>query len=233
MFLKSLALTLAASLAAVSLAACGGGDTVAGRDKVVLVEGDAFMGPADAKVTVIEYGSPTCPGCKRWHDLFWPEVKRDYIDTGKIKFIFREFAIHGAIDHGIFSVARCAGPEDFFAVLDEAFLSQDKLAMAAQTGDALPELRALGAKFNLNAEQVNTCIDEKANVRRINDVGTDARQKGINSTPTFLVNGVKIADSNWPAVKIAVDAALAGGDVPAQPAAPADDGHAHAPGETH
>lgn len=108
MFLKSLAITLAASLAAVSLGACGGSGP-AGREKIVLVEGDAFKGPADAKVTVIEYGSPTCPGCKRWNELYWPEVKRDYVDTGKIKFVFREFAIHGAIDAGIFSVARCMG----------------------------------------------------------------------------------------------------------------------------
>ena len=60
MFLK----TLAGAIAALALAACG----PAGRDKIVNVEGDAFMGPADAKVTVIEYGSPTCPGCKFWHD---------------------------------------------------------------------------------------------------------------------------------------------------------------------
>lgn len=232
MFLKSLAITLAASLAAVSLGACGG--PAAGRDRIVLVEGDAFKGPADAKVTVIEYGSPTCPGCKRWHQLFWPEVKRDYVDTGKIKFVFREFAVHGAIDAAIFSVARCAGQEDFFSVLDEAFAQQDKLVMAAQTGDAMPALRELGAKFSLNDAQVNQCVDEPANIRRVNDVGADARQKGVNSTPTFLVNGVKIADSDWAAVKIAVDAALAGGEIPAQPEAPAThDGHDHAAGEQH
>lgn len=232
MFLKSLAAALAATLATVSLAACD--NAPAGREKIVLVEGDAFKGPADAKVTVIEYGSPTCPGCKRWHDLFWPEVKRDYVETGKIKFIFREFAIHGPIDAAIFSVARCAGSSDFFEVLDEAFASQNELVAAAQSGDAMPALRQLGAKFKLSEAQVNQCVDEPANIRRINDVGTDARQKGVNSTPTFLVNGVKIADSDWPAVKIAVDAALAGGDVPEQPAAPAgDDGHDHAPDESH
>ncbi|OYX51642.1 MAG: hypothetical protein B7Y90_01250 [Alphaproteobacteria bacterium 32-64-14] len=231
MFLKSLAVALAATLAAGSLAACGG--PAPGRDKIVLVEGDAFKGPADAKVTVIEYGSPTCPGCKNWHDQNWAEVKRDYIETGKIKFIFREFAIHGPIDFGIFSVARCAGQEDFFEVLDEAFLRQQELVKAAESGDAMPALRLLGAKFNLSEEQVNSCVDEKANIRRINDVGTDATQKGINSTPTFVVNNVKIADSNWSAVKIAIDAALAGEAPPAQPVAPAGDGHEHAPGEQH
>ena len=231
MVLKSLAVLFAASLMAVSLSGCD--SAPAGRETIVLVEGDAFKGPADAKVTVIEYGSPTCPGCKRWHDLFWPEVKRDYVDTGKIKFVFREFAIHGAIDAGIFSVARCAGQEDFFGVLDEAFARQEQLVMAAQRGNAIPELQALGAKFNLSPQQVISCVDERANIRRINDVGADARQKGINSTPTFLVNGVKIADSDWAAVKLAVDAALAGGDIPAQPGTASTDGHDHAPGEQH
>lgn len=231
MFLKSLAVALAATLAAGSLAACGG--PAPGRDKIVLVEGDAFVGPADAKVTVIEYGSPTCPGCKNWHDMYWAEVKRDYVDTGKIKFIFREFAIHGPIDFGIFSVARCAGQEDFFEVLDEAFVRQNELVAAAGAGDAMPALRSLGAKFNLSEAQVDSCIDEKANVRRINDVSADAAQKGINSTPTFVVNGVKIADSNWSAVKLAVDAALAGEAPPEQTVAPGGDGHAHVPGDQH
>lgn len=231
MFLKSLAITLAASLAAVSLGACGG--QTAGREKIVLVEGDAFKGPADAAVTVIEYGSPTCPGCKRWHELFWPEVKRDYVDTGKIKFVFREFAIHGALDSAIFGIARCTSQDEFFDVVSEAFASQEKIVAAAQEGDALPALNELGAKFNLSEAQVKSCMDEPANIRRINDVGADARQKGINSTPTFVVNGVKIADSDWAAVKIAVDAALAGGEIPAQTDAPAGDGHDHAPGEAH
>jgi len=231
MFLKSLAVALAATLAAGSLAACGG--PAPGRDKIVLVEGDAFKGSADAKVTVIEYGSPTCPGCKNWHDRYWEEVKRDYVDTGKIKFIFREFAIHGPIDFGIFSVARCAGQEDFFEVLDEAFVRQNELVEAAGSGTSMQALASLGAKFSLSEAQVTSCVDEKANIRRINDVGTDAAQKGINSTPTFVVNGVKIADSDWSAVKLAVDAALAGEAPPAQPAAPADDGHEHAPGEQH
>ena len=90
MFLRS----LAAAFLGLALAACGEPT----RSELIPVEGDAAMGPADAKVTLVEYGSPTCPGCKFWHDTYWEEVKRDYIAPGKIKFVFREFAIHGAID---------------------------------------------------------------------------------------------------------------------------------------
>lgn len=216
MFLKSLATVLFAA----SLAACGGST---GRAAVTPVEGDAAIGPADAKVTLVEYGSPTCPACKSWHDQFWPEVKRDYVDTGKIKFVFREFAIHGAIDAGIFAVARCAGPNDFYAVLDEAFVRQQDLTRAGMQGSALPELTALGGKFNLSADQVKTCLNDPAIIRRINDVRSDASGKGIDSTPSFVLNGTVLATNDWNQIKPMIDTVLTGGAVPAQ----ADDGHGH------
>lgn len=225
MFLRS----LAAAILGLSLAACGG---PAGRAELTPVEGDAAIGPADAKVTLIEYGSPTCPACKGWHDTFFPELKADYVDTGKVKFVFREFALHGAIDAGIFAVARCAGASDFYAVLDEAFERQDKLSQAGVRGNALPELTSLGEKFQLSADQVKSCINDRNIVRRINDVYADAKNKGINSTPTFVLNGTVLASNDWRAIKPLIDAALTGAAVPEQ-VAPADDGHGHAPGETH
>jgi len=222
MFLRS----LAAAVLGLSLAACG----PAARTELIPVEGDAAVGPADAKVTLIEYGSPTCPACKAWHDTFWPEVKRDYVDTGKMKFVFREFAIHGPIDAGIFAVARCAGAEDFYAVLDEAFVRQNTLVEASMKGNALAELSALGEKFRLSGDQVKSCLADRNIVRRINDVSLDAQSKGINSTPTFVLNGTVLASNNWADIKPMVDAVLAGGAVPEQAL---DDGHGHAPGEAH
>lgn len=217
----------AGALVALSLAAC----TPQGRASLSPVEGDAFVGQADAKVTVVEYGSPTCPACKSWHDTNFPIIKADYVDTGKVKFVFREFAIHGATDAAIFSIARCAGEKDFFAVLDEAFLKQNEIVTATMKGEVIPELNALGAKFQLSAEQVKTCINDKTNVRRINDVRADTQTKGIDSTPTFMVDGVVIEDNRWPAVKAAIDARLGGTPVPAT--APASDGHLHGPDEPH
>ena len=229
MFLK----TLAGIVAALALAACG----PAGRDKIVNVEGDAFMGPQDAKVTVIEYGSPTCPGCKYWHDTFLGEMKRDYVDTGKIKFIFREYAIHGAIDAGIFAVARCAGTEDYFAVLDEAFARQRDIVMASQQGESIPALKSLGEKFQLSGAQVDACLTDKQNVQRVNDVGAYARQIGVESTPTFFVNGVEISapdlSQQWTLMKTAIDAALSGQAIAPTPMAPPAEAHEHVPGEQH
>ena len=113
---------LAAALAALALAAACGPQA---RGSLTPVEGDSFLGPADAKVTVIEYGSPTCPACKSWHDQNWAELKPDYIDTGKIKFVFREFAIHDPPSMPASSrIARCAGTRRLFPLLDEAFARQ-------------------------------------------------------------------------------------------------------------
>lgn len=228
MYLKS----LAGALVALSLAACDGGG---GRAELVPVEGDAFLGPADAKVVVLEYGSPTCPACKNWHDQFFPDLKAEYIDTGKVKFVWREFAIHGPIDAGVFSIARCAGKDDFFPVLDEAFLRQQDIVEASMKGESIVALNALGAKFQLSAEQVKSCMSDKTIVRRINDVSTDAQGKGINSTPTFVVDGVVMKANDWPSIKAAIDTALSGAPVVEQaaPVIPGDDGHGHAPGETH
>lgn len=228
MYLKS----LAGALVALSLAACGG---ASGRAELVPVEGDAFLGPADAKVVVMEYGSPTCPACKNWHDQLFPDLKAEYIDTGKVKFVWREFAIHGAIDAGVFSIARCAGAKDFFPVLDEAFLRQQEIVEASMKGESIVALNALGEKFQLSPEQVKSCMSDKTIVRRINDVGTDAQNKGINSTPTFVVDGVVMKANDWPSIKAAIDTALSGGTVVEQapPVIPGDDGHGHGPGETH
>ena len=222
MFLRS----IAAALLGLALAACG----PTGRTELTPVEGDAAIGPADAKVTLVEYGSPTCPGCKAWHDTFWPELKRDYVDTGKVKFVFREFAIHGAIDAGIFAIARCAGKDEFYAVLDEAFVRQEKIVIESGKGEAKAELYALGAKFGMSEEQAQSCMDNRAIIRRINDVRADAQGKGINSTPSFVLNGVVLASSDWRTIKPLIDAALTGGAIPDQPV---EEAHEHVPGETH
>ena len=236
MYLKS----LASALLAISFVAC----TPAPPAKLLPVEGDAFMGPADAKVTVVEYGSPTCPACKAWHDTNYPVLKADYVDTGKVKFVFREFAIHGAVDAAIFAIARCSGSKDFFAVLDEAFLRQQKIVEASMKDSPIPELNSLGEKFNLSAEQVKSCINDKDIIRRINDVRADTQTKGIDSTPTFMVDGVVLADNAWPGVKAAIDAGLSGGAAPVAPAAapaapattpatPSAGGPLHSPDEPH
>lgn len=195
-----------AAIAALALAsACG----QQARSAVTLVEGDAFLGPADAKVTVIEYGAPTCPGCKAWHDQNWGRLKAAYVDTGKIKFIFREFPSHNPpVDAAIFSLARCAGTADYFPVLDEAFARQMDIELASRGGTARQALESLGQKFRLSKEQVESCIKDPKNIQRIVDVQDEGYNRGVNSTPTFFLNDVEVPDPRFESLAPAIDAAL-------------------------
>jgi protein-disulfide isomerase len=213
MFLKS----LGAAIAALALAAACGPQA---RSSITLVDGDAFLGPADAKVTVIEYGAPTCPGCKAWHDQNWERLKAAYIDTAKIKFIFREFPSHNPpVDAAIFSIARCAGSADYFPVIDEAFLQQNKIEGASRGGSVLAELEALGQKFRMSKAQVESCIKDPKNIQRIVDVQNEGYGRGVHSTPTFFLNDVEVADPRFEALSPAIDVAL-GGAAPAPALAP-------------
>jgi protein-disulfide isomerase len=222
--------TLGAAIAAITLAAACGQQARATLDPV---QGHASMGPADAQVVVVEYGSPTCPGCKSWHDQYWEPLKTNYITPGKVRFEFRELAVHGALDAAIFAVARCAGDEDYFAVLDEVFANQAELVRAASgAGGAVPELAKLGAKFNLSAEQVETCIRDPAIIQHVYDMQAESRSRGVEATPTFFINDQMVNNPRIEAMGPRIDALLAG-ETPPPEAPVSHEGHDHAEGEAH
>jgi protein-disulfide isomerase len=202
MFLK----TLGAAIAALVLAAgCG----PQARGSLTPVVGDSFLGPADAKVVVTEYGAPTCPGCKNWHDQNWAQLKAAYIDTGKIKFIFREFPSHNPpVDAAIFSIARCAGAADWFPLIDEAFARQEDIQRASDTGKVIEALNSLGQKFRLSPDQVEACIKDPKNIQRIYDVQEEGGGRGVNSTPTFFLDDKEAPDPRFEALSKEIDAAL-------------------------
>lgn len=224
---------LGAAIAALTLAsACG----PQARGALTPLEGDAFLGAADAKVIVIEYGAPTCPGCKGWHVQNWAQLKSGYIDTNKIKFIFREFPSHNPpVDAAIFSLARCAGTADWFPLIDEAFARQEDIERASRSAAGpQQELISLGAKFRLSEDQVKACIKDPKNLQRIIDVQEAGFAKGVHSTPTFFLNDVEVADPRFASLSAQIDAVLGGAApvaAPTETPAPAD--HEHVPGEQH
>lgn len=184
------------------------------------VAGDSFLGPADAAVTVIEFGAPTCPACKSWHDAVWAQLKTTYIDTGKVKFVFRELPSHNPpVDSAIASIARCSGNDTYFKVLDEAFKRHAEIETASHgaTGPR-PALVSLGAKFGMSAEQVEACIRDPANIARIQQVQADANARGVNGTPTFFVNDRMVNDARFDALSSEIEAALAASAPAPQPA---------------
>ena len=196
------ALTGAALTAMVSLSACGG-------DKAAsAAEGDMGLGlPDGAKVTVVEYASVTCSHCAVWQQEVWPEFKAKYVDTNKIRYVFREFPTPPVpVAAAGFLVARCAGPDKYFDVLHEIMASQNEIFGGTPPRTVLLRI-AQGA--GMSEAQFTACVtDEKASAaleKRV-QAGLDA---GVQGTPTFMVNGEKVADSSLAGLSGKIDAELA------------------------
>ena len=196
-----------AALTAAALAAMA---TVAGctAKSGGAAEGDMSVGAgADAKVTVVEYASVTCGHCAVWNEEVWPEFKTKYVDTKKVRYVFREFptppqdiAVAG------FLIARCAGPDKYFDVVHDIMASQKEWMAGVAPRTTL--FRAAAAA-GLSQEQTEACIRDKAAIEEMSNrikAGIDA---GVTGTPTFIVNGTKVADSSLSGLSQAIDAELA------------------------
>lgn len=171
-------------------------------------QGDMGMGAGeDAKVTVVEYASVTCGHCAVWNEEVWPEFKTKYVDTKKVRYVFREFptppqdiAVAG------FLIARCAGPDKYFDVVHDIMASQKEWMAGVAPRTTL--FRAAAAA-GLSQEQTEACISDKAAIEEMSNrikAGIDA---GVTGTPTFLVNGTKVLDSSMSGLSEAIDAELA------------------------
>jgi protein-disulfide isomerase len=217
------------ALGGLLLAACG-----QGARTFTPVEGDASMGPASASVVLVEYGAPTCPACLDWHKRTWKELKSAYIESGKIRFVFRPLPSHNPpVDAAIAAIARCVGAEEFMNVIDEGFARHQQIEEASMNGVVQTELVSLAAKFGMSEAQTQACIKDPANRKRIFDVQAQAEQDGVTGTPTFLVDGRIVRDPSFRGLSQAIDTALAApvppSGAPAQPAPTPDAASAPAP----
>jgi len=147
-------------------------------------EGDMTMGPETAKVTVVEYASASCPHCANFYKTTFPDLKKDYIDTGKIRFIFREFP-HNQPALAAFMVARCAPKEKYFPLIDMFFTQQDSWLEAPLEG-----LRKIAQLAGFTKESFDACLKNEAVAKGILAVRDQAEKDfGVDSIPTFFVNG--------------------------------------------
>lgn len=220
---------LAATLA-LAAAACGDSKPAAGAFTPVEVNpalGDVPLGKADAPVTMVEYAALTCSHCRDFWKWELPKLKSTYLDTGKVKLIYRDFPIDGQGMGLLFaSVARCGGEAKYVDMVDEFFTRQFDLLSAAQTGSALPVLNEIGAKFGLSQDQILTCIDHRPDLKAaITKMQQEGAAKGVNSTPTIFINDQVVSNPTWENVVAAIEKEL-GNPVPAAattetPAAPA------------
>ena len=150
---------------------------------------ERVLGKADAPVTIIEFASLTCPHCKDFEVNVLPKLKTAYIDTGKVKLVYRDFPLDGRALLAAMT-ARCAPKDRYFAFLDALFRGQDSWARAQDTTQALGQVARLGG---MSQADFDACIKNQALFEAIKKDATDAQQQyKIESTPTFIINGKKM-----------------------------------------
>ena len=173
--------------AALTLAACSGGG--GGKPST----DDMTLGNPDAKVTVTEVASASCSHCATWNEEVWPSFKAKYVDTGKVNYVLKEFLTPPVdLAAAAFLTARCAGKDKYFSVLDAVFRAQPSIY---QTGDVRGELLRIANSAGLSEEQFNQCIRDEDALKALNErVEKTANDMDVTGTPTFFVNGKKIAD---------------------------------------
>ena len=192
---------------ALSLALLGGsslsqiGATAFADDKVDTAElmkpealPDMIMGSDSAPVTIIEYASATCPHCAHFQETTFPELKKQYIDTGKVKYIFREFPLDN-LAAAAFMLARCAGKDEhqkYFALVDTLFKQQATWAVEKP----IPPLMTIAKQAGFTEETFNACLANQQVLDGIEKVRSRAVDVfKVSSTPTFFINGERRAGS--------------------------------------
>lgn len=149
---------------------------------------DLVLGNPDAKVTIVEYASMTCSHCATFHNNVLPELKKKYIDTGQVRLIFREFPLDILAEAGSM-LARCAG-DKAFAMLEVLFQKQDEWVVR---DDPASKLFEIAKQAGFTKERFDKCLTDDELHKQVQEMRTQANQQfGVNSTPTFFINGKRL-----------------------------------------
>jgi protein-disulfide isomerase len=150
--------------------------------------GDVMLGSDKAPVTIIEYASMTCPHCAHFSENTFPELKKRYIDTGKVRFTLRTFPLDELAAAG-FMIALCDGKDKYMPIVETLFAKQEDWIVK----DPIPPLEGIAKQFGFTDDQFKKCLANQKLLDDIQAVRDHAVQKlGVNSTPTFFINGKKL-----------------------------------------
>lgn len=170
---------------------------------------DMAIGNLDSKVVLTEYASYTCPHCANFHEQVFKDLKRDYIDTGKIKFVYREVYFDR---YGLWAamIARCGGEMRYFGIQDLIFANLKEWAGSDDPAKVVDNLRRLGRTAGLDDAAMDACLNDGAMAQAmVNKYQADSEADGITSTPSFILNGAKHSNMNYADLKALLDAELA------------------------
>lgn len=173
-----------------------------------VVAGERVLGRADAPVTVIEYASFTCPHCAEWSLNVLPAFKARWIDTGEVRLVYRDLPT-GPAEPAVLAakLTRCVAPERAFPVIETLFAQQDAARlMRWPTGWFLNAM----AEGGRPPQEVAACVEDPATEAALNADLEGARAAGVTGTPTFFVDGVRVADPTLEGLAAVIDPLLAG-----------------------
>lgn len=162
---------------------------------------DHTMGKRSAPIVVIEYAAPTCPHCAHFDEDVFPVLKANYIDTGKVFYVFRVFPLHPS-DGAAEAMARCQPKDKYFQFIDLLFQNQAMWDWENQVQDIHGGLVKVGRIAGMTPDKVDSCIGDQAMQEKINKVAQDGQQRyNITGTPTFVINGNVDRTGNMVAVE--------------------------------
>lgn len=179
--------------------------------EVVVTPAPSYMaiGPADAKVTIIEYASFTCPHCANFHEAVFTPLKADYIDTGKVRFEFREVYFDR---YGLWAAmtARCGGDLRFFGITDILYTTQQEWAGTDDAGTVVENLKRIGRTVGMDDAALDVCLNDAGMAQAlVEQYQTNATADGVEGTPTIFINGEKHSNMSYADLKAIIDPLLA------------------------
>jgi len=163
-------------------------------------------GNPDAPVSIIEYSSLGCPHCANFHFNTYPEVRKNYVDTGKVKLIYRDFPL-GTPALAASMIARCAGSKRYFGMIEIFFSSQKQWGGAENPLEALKKVARFGG---MSGQDVDACLQNQPLLSHIRDkAAVGQKDHGINATPSFIIGEDKISGGlPYEEFKVYLDKAL-------------------------
>jgi protein-disulfide isomerase len=201
----TLALTRRHSLALGLAALCLPG-TLHAQEAVEVVE--MSMGAADAPVTMVEYWMFTCPHCAAFHRDVFPQIKANFVDTGKVRVVFREVYFNRPSLWAAM-IARCAPEDRYFGIVDLLFERQAAWSAASDDKAMVAELYAIGRQAGLTDEDMNACLSDRAFAEAlVADFQKNASADAIDSTPSFVINGEAFGNAGYAEFETRLNAAL-------------------------
>ena len=169
---------------------------------------EMVLGAEDAPVEIIEYASYTCPHCANFHAGAYKQLKQDFIDTGKVKFTYREVYFDR---YGLWAsmVARCAGPEKFFGITDLIYEGQSEWTRAGGPAEIVDELRKIGRLAGIDNDRLEACLQDGTRAQTLVAwYQENAERDGIQATPSFIVNGKPVSNQPYDDFKALIEAEL-------------------------